>query len=130
MVLSISSEQHIRSNIYDQVLGSYAYSLKVNKETSQIVLNSLELDLDKILLWSTAAETTVQAPSWIQFDTVQQRAIFNFGRKLPANSIAQLQISFKADITGRLAGYYKSTGGADGKTIYALTQFQACPEQS
>ena len=78
MVLSISSEQHILSNIYDLVQGSYAYSLKVNIETSQIVLNCLELHLDKILLWSGAAETTVQAPSWIQFDIVQQRAIFNF----------------------------------------------------
>ncbi|RPD63715.1 hypothetical protein L227DRAFT_496652 [Lentinus tigrinus ALCF2SS1-6] len=105
---------------FDGVVDIY---LKVNKEASKIVLNSLELDLDEVSLHSGAPEA-IQTPSSVDFDPVQQRVIFTFANALPADSTARLSISFKADITGHMMGYYKSTGGADGKTIYALTQFQ------
>ena len=66
----------------------------------------------------------VQNASSTEFDSVQQRVIFTFSKALPADSTARLTISFKADITDHMMGYYKSTGGTDGKTICALTQFQ------
>ena len=98
-------------------------SLKINKETSKIVLNVLELTLDEVSLHSDASKE-VQQPSTTEIDSKDQRVIFAFAKALPARSEARLTISFKADITGHMAGYYKSLGGADGKTVCALTQFQ------
>ncbi|RDX48017.1 hypothetical protein OH76DRAFT_1484207 [Lentinus brumalis] len=103
--------------------GSVQIHLKVNKETSKVVLNSLFLDLDQVSLHSDALHVQ-QEPSSKDFDPVRQRVVFTFADALPADSTARLTIAFKAAITGHMMGYYKSTGGADGKTIYALTQFQ------
>ncbi|KAI0717276.1 peptidase family M1-domain-containing protein [Cerioporus squamosus] len=103
--------------------GSVDIHLRVNRETSKVVLNSLYLDLDHVLLQSDALHA-LQEPCSREFDADQQRVVFTFTEALPADSAARLTISFKAAITGHLMGYYKSTGGADGKTIYALTQFQ------
>ncbi|KAI0779918.1 peptidase family M1-domain-containing protein [Fomes fomentarius] len=97
--------------------------LHVNKETSKIVLNALDLTVDEVSLHSDALNESQQATSR-DFDSKEQRAIFTFAKALPPNSKARLSVSFKADITGRMAGYYRSLGGTDGKTICALTQFQ------
>ncbi|KAI0743398.1 peptidase family M1-domain-containing protein [Daedaleopsis nitida] len=100
--------------------------LQVKKETTKIVLNSLELSLGEVVLSSSGDASSGDAQDAVarEFDAVQQRAIFTFAKALPAGSTAQLTISFDAPITDHMMGYYKSTGGADGKTIYALTQFQ------
>ena len=97
--------------------------MRVSKDTSKIVLNSLALELSDVSLHSDALQST-QQPSSTDFDDANQRVLFTFPTALPADSGARLVISFKADINTRLMGYYKSTGGKDGKTVYALTQFQ------
>ncbi len=121
MGLCRSSKFSFQTRYY--LLSSFTPSLKVNKETSKVVLNSLFLDLDQVSLHSDALHVQ-QEPSSKEFDPVQQRVVFTFADALPADSTARLTIAFKAAITGHMMGYYKSTGGADGKTIYALTQFQ------
>ncbi len=79
--------------------------------------------MDEVSLHSDALNESQQATSR-DFDSKEQCAIFTFAKALPPNSKARLSVSFRADITGRMAGYYKSLGGADSKTICALTQFQ------
>ena len=97
----------------------------MNRETSRIVLHSLDLDLVEVSLLSDANPRPQPATS-IEFDTspTQQRAAFTFAKPAPAHSEAVLAVAYKADITDFRAGYYKSLGGADNKAVYALTQFQ------
>ena len=99
------------------------HSLRVSKDTSKVVLNSLALDLSDVYLHSEALQST-QEPSSTEFDNTNQRVLFTFPTNLPADSKARLSISFKADINTQLMGYYKSIGGTKDKIVYALTQFQ------
>ena len=89
------------------------------------MLNSLALELSEVSLHSDALQS-YQTPSATEFDDKRQRWAFTFPKALPANSTARLKIAFKANISTHMMGYYKSTGGKDGKTVYALTQFQVC----
>ncbi len=102
-------------------------SLRVIKDTSKIVLNSLALDLSDVSLYSETLQNT-QEPSSIDFNDTNQRVLFTFPTTLPADSKAELSVSFKAGINTQLMGYYKSTGGKDGNVVYALTQFQVSCE--
>ena len=101
------------------------YSIRTSQETSTILLNSLALELSEVSLHSDALQS-YQTPSATEYDDKRQRVAFTFPDALPANTIARLKLAFKADISTRMMGYYKSTGGKDRGTVYALTQFQVC----
>ena len=100
--------------------------LQVNVDTSAITLNTLDLDLEEVHLRSEGSDVS-QSASSKEYEPVHQRTTFTFPKTLPAHSKARLTITFSAEITGHMMGYYKSIGGQDGKTVYALTQFQVSP---
>jgi aminopeptidase 2 len=67
-----------------------------------------------------------QSQSSEYFDTDAERVTYSFPTALPAGSKAELCIGFRGDLTGGMAGYYKSSWEHEGKTkFYALTQFEA-----
>ncbi|TBU53789.1 hypothetical protein BD310DRAFT_937381 [Dichomitus squalens] len=103
--------------------GTVEISLRIGTDTSTVVLNSLALEFSEVSLHSYALQNT-QTPSATEIDDTRQRVIFTFPDVLPANSTARLKIAFKADVSSQMMGYYRSTGGKDSKTVYALTQFQ------
>lgn len=96
--------------------------MDVKKDTSEIVFNSAVLKLSNIALTTVEAESL--APASIQFDEKLERCALGFPKSIPADSKVQLKIAFEGELTDALMGYYKSTGGEDGKEIYALTQFE------
>ncbi|KAI0730373.1 peptidase family M1-domain-containing protein [Fomitopsis betulina] len=102
--------------------GIVTVHLDVKKDTSEIVFNSAVLKLSNIALTTVEAESL--APASIQFDEKLERCALGFPKSIPADSKVQLKIAFEGELTDALMGYYKSTGGEDGKEIYALTQFE------
>ena len=107
--------------------GAVEIDLKVNEETSQIVLNALDLSIGDVSI--ATADDQVLIPTTQALDKEKERATFQFPVKIPAGSTAKLHIKFEADLTQNLAGYYRSSWkDRDGKvSYYALTQFEVSP---
>lgn len=103
------------------------HSLDVKKDTSKIVFNAADLKLSNIALTTSGAKSSSFSPASIDFDTKMERCALEFPHAIPADSKAQLKIAFEGPLTDALMGYYKSTGGEDGKEVYALTQFEVSP---
>jgi aminopeptidase 2 len=68
----------------------------------------------------------------LTFDEDKERVTVDLkqipGEGLKAGSEAKLWVRFESELTGSMAGYYRSEGetGDDGKKpVYALTQFEA-----
>ena len=68
----------------------------------------------------------------LSFDEDKERITVDLkqipGEGLKAGSEAKLWVRFESELTGSMAGYYRSEGetGEDGKKpVYALTQFEA-----
>ncbi|CDO74266.1 hypothetical protein BN946_scf184643.g6 [Trametes cinnabarina] len=89
----------------------------------ELTFNTLDLILDDISLRLRGRERAFP-PINREFDLTAQRGIVTFPEPLAAGSDARLTITFSGELTSSLSGYYRSTGGADGKTVYSLTQFQ------
>ncbi|KAK7047299.1 Aminopeptidase 2 mitochondrial [Paramarasmius palmivorus] len=104
--------------------GAVEIDLKVNEETSQIVLNALDLSIGDVSI--ATADDQVLIPATQALDKEKERATFQFPVKIPAGSTAKLHIKFEAELTQNLAGYYRSSWkDRDGKvSYYALTQFE------
>ncbi|KAF6764898.1 leucyl aminopeptidase [Ephemerocybe angulata] len=99
-------------------------SFDVVRDTSTITLNSAQLNLGKVTVYSDALKSE-QIPTGQDFDTVQERATFNLSTALPAGSKGEIKIAFSGELTGSMVGYYKSSWEDEGKTRnYALTQFE------
>ncbi|KAF8627899.1 hypothetical protein AX15_004193 [Amanita polypyramis BW_CC] len=104
--------------------GFVKISLNIKKDTSRIVLNSSELKLTNVTIYSDALKTA-QEPSSQSYDSVQGRAVFDIPTPLPASSKAELKIGFEGKLGGGMVGYYKSSYELDGEIkYYALTQFE------
>ena len=91
------------------------------------MLNIASLELGDVSVRVTpagSAAPTVQTASSRYFDERFERGLFSFPEPLPKGAKARLSLAFKGPLTSDLLGYYRSTGGADGKTVYALTQFE------
>ncbi|KAJ8469486.1 hypothetical protein ONZ45_g16876 [Pleurotus djamor] len=98
--------------------------LEVKEETSQVVLNTADLELGTASLYSEESQQELLQSDYT-YDSVQERATFHFPSPLPAGSKAQFQVAFSGELTGSMTGYYKSSWEHEGKTkYYALTQFE------
>ncbi|KAJ2987276.1 hypothetical protein NUW54_g9473 [Trametes sanguinea] len=98
-------------------------SLHVNRRTSTIVLNTVDLQLSDISLQVADRQDTCMALESAS-DSLADRGIIVFPEELPEDSDARLTINFKGRLTRSLRGYYMAVGGKDGKVVYSLTQFQ------
>ncbi|OBZ75470.1 Aminopeptidase 1 [Grifola frondosa] len=104
--------------------GTVEILLDVNTETSTVVLNTADLNIGEVSLFSEALRLEQTHPSRA-FDSGLERGSFTFATSLPAKSKAQLKIAFDGDLTSNMLGYYRSSGGNEDKTkYYSLTQFE------
>ncbi|KAI9068366.1 hypothetical protein FKP32DRAFT_1587764 [Trametes sanguinea] len=103
--------------------GVVRIDLHIVRETSKIVFNTLDLELDEITLQLEGHEDVLHE-SKREFDRVTARGIITFPQALPAGTNARLTITFEGKLTSSLSGYYRCVGDTDGKNVYSLTQFQ------
>ncbi|ESK92478.1 leucyl aminopeptidase [Moniliophthora roreri MCA 2997] len=104
--------------------GAIEIDLNINEESSQIILNALDLHIEDVSI--TTSEDQVFIPIAQSLDKERERATFHFPTKFAAGSTAKLHIKFDSDLTQNLAGYYKSSwkNKAGEVSFYALTQFE------
>lgn len=104
--------------------GSVAIDLDIQKETSTIVFHASSLNIKDVSITADSLKTA-QAPKSLSLDAAAERATVVFPTTLPKSSKAQLRVTFDAQLTGNMMGYYYSTEETDGKKqVYTLTQFE------
>ncbi|KAJ3562442.1 hypothetical protein NPX13_g8566 [Xylaria arbuscula] len=89
--------------------GHVSINVSIEEPIKEIVLNSLDLTLEK-------AEVTVDAgkssqsfqTSSFSYDEKKQRATVQFAEEIPASQQATLAVSFKGTINNDMAGFYRS----------------------
>ncbi|KIK68750.1 hypothetical protein GYMLUDRAFT_54320 [Collybiopsis luxurians FD-317 M1] len=112
--------------------GTAEIDLKVEKDTSSIVLNAADLQLADVSVTvagagSSSEETSVSTfvPVSQSIDAINQRATFVFPTTFAAGSRLQLFIAFQGQLSGNLIGYYEGTWEHEGeKKLYTVTQFE------
>ncbi|KAI3616148.1 leucyl aminopeptidase [Moniliophthora roreri] len=104
--------------------GAVDISLKVNEETSVIVLNALKLSIGDVSIATTDGQVFQSMTQFLNEE--KERLVFHFPTKFPAGSTAKLRVKFKADLTQSLTGYFRSSwkNQAGEVSFYAQTQFQ------
>jgi aminopeptidase 2 len=95
----------------------------VKKETSKLVVNANDLEIEPASLYSESLQLDYKTLTPL-LDTTLERATFELKTTLPAGSKAQVRIPFNGKLTGMM-GYYPSSWDDNGKRrSYALTQFE------
>ncbi|KAL9714866.1 Aminopeptidase 2 mitochondrial [Leucoagaricus gongylophorus] len=117
----------IKTDLQNQVFeGFVRIDLDVKELTSRIILNTSDLVLGTATLHSDALKTDqIFGEHNISIDQKSERVTYGLNETLPAGSKASFKVAFKGELTGSMAGYYKSAYEKDGQTKHcALTQFE------
>ncbi|KAK6398878.1 hypothetical protein LTR65_000435 [Meristemomyces frigidus] len=117
--------------------GKCSIDLEVKNSTKSITLNTHELKIHSVEVFSEAGKTasSVKA-SKTEYDTKNQRCTFSFDQPLPESPKAVLTIAFEGTMNNHMAGFYRSAykptveaskGVAkDGESHYMFsTQFES-----
>ncbi len=102
--------------------GDESVAIVVNSPTSEIVLNALELDIDRVSVERGKTSLIGKA----ELDPKKERAILRFDRALEPGEWT-LHIAFRGILNDKLHGFYRSQyQDASGKThTAATTQFES-----
>jgi puromycin-sensitive aminopeptidase len=107
--------------------GHEAIAVEVRTETSEVVLNAVEIEIDEATA-ELADEAGTGGPlvAKVGRDDEAERATLTFDRPLPAGE-ATLHLSFRGVLNDKLRGFYRSTFvDADGvERVLAATQMEA-----
>ena len=114
----------LKPNLTDfRFAGEETIEVEVMEPTSQIQLNSVEIDIRSATL---SQGGNSHAASEIGFDTKRETVTLSFTETIPAVA-ASLNLVFSGELNDKLRGFYRSQYvGQDGETHYlAATQFEA-----
>ncbi|KAI0192671.1 peptidase family M1 [Xylaria flabelliformis] len=118
--------------------GHVSINVSISEPLKEIVLNSLELTLEKAEV-AVDSGKSVQSfqTSTFSYDDKKQRATLQFAEEIPASQQATLTISFNGTINNDMAGFYRSkykpvvpaaASVPKDETFHYMfsTQFEAC----
>jgi len=102
--------------------GEVSIAVVVNEATSEVVLNTLELEIDKV----TAERNGKSVSARAELEPAKERARLRFTEKLAAGEWS-LKIAFRGILNDKLHGFYRSQyEDAAGKAhVAATTQFES-----
>jgi puromycin-sensitive aminopeptidase len=102
--------------------GEQSVDIQVLEETPSIVLNALDLKIEKATLHAMGTTLTTLA---VNFDKDAETATLEFGETIHAGD-ARLEMAFSGELNDKLIGFYRSEyTSQDGETRYlATTQFE------
>jgi puromycin-sensitive aminopeptidase len=117
---AITLEPDLEAFTFD---GHEAVELEVAAPVREIVLNSIELDIDEAWVEDAAG---ARWDATVTYDESTERATLALDRELPAGH-ATLHARFRGTLNDKLHGFYRSTfTGDDGEShVIATTQFEA-----
>jgi aminopeptidase N len=102
----------------DKFAGEETIRVRVPKPTSQIVLNSAEIDFQSATVTSGGITQTAK----VTLDKEKEMATLAFGKEIPAGA-ASLHIVYNGILNNELRGFYLGKDKEGRK--YAVTQFEA-----
>ena len=104
--------------------GSVEVELEIADELSDIVLNAVDLEIDRATL--TIGESGASLDGAVSYQVEYQRAVISFPGTVPTGP-AVLSMQFTGVLNDQLHGFYRSTfTDIDGNTqVIATTQFEA-----
>ena len=102
--------------------GEQSVDIQVLEATSSIVLNAMDLKIEKATLHAMGTTLTTHA---VNFDKDSETATLEFGETIHAGD-ARLEMAFSGELNDKLIGFYRSEyTSQDGETRYlATTQFE------
>jgi|HubBroStandDraft_1064217.scaffolds.fasta_scaffold20796_1 puromycin-sensitive aminopeptidase len=102
--------------------GEVNIAVVVNEATDEVVLNALELEIDKVIAERNGKSLTAKA----ELEAAKERAHLRFAEKLGPGEWT-LKIAFRGILNDKLHGFYRSQyQDASGKThVAATTQFES-----
>src|SRR5215469_6085172 len=102
--------------------GQVDIAVVVNEATDDVVLNALELEIDKVVAERAGKSLTAKA----ELETAKERAHLRFAEKLAPGDWT-LKISFRGILNDKLHGFYRSqyTDAAGKAHVVATTQFES-----
>jgi len=102
--------------------GDVSVAVVVNEATDDVVLNALELEIDKV----TAERGGKSLTAKVEMEPAKERAHLQFTEKLSPGEWT-LKIAFRGILNDKLHGFYRSQyQDASGKThVAATTQFES-----
>jgi puromycin-sensitive aminopeptidase len=104
--------------------GDVVVHVDVHEPVDEVVLNAIELELDRVELFADGSKTPYTAS--VTYDEQAERATLHFEETLPTGA-AELSITFRGILNDKLHGFYRSTFTDDAgidRTL-AVTQFEA-----
>jgi aminopeptidase 2 len=104
--------------------GTVVIDLDVAKDSTEISLNTLELDIHSTTLEADGAVVTSTPP--LSYNEETQTTTIKFDKKLSKGQKAQLKQTFTGQLNDQMAGFYRaSSKQKDGKPKYlAVSQFE------
>jgi puromycin-sensitive aminopeptidase len=104
--------------------GEVRITVEVHEPVEEIVLNSIELEVDRAELFADGSKTSFEAS--VELDEDAERATLRFEETLPTGS-AELTLRFRGVLNDKLHGFYRSTFTDDQgvERTLAVTQFEA-----
>jgi puromycin-sensitive aminopeptidase len=108
--------------------GHETIAVEVLAETSEVVLNAAEIEIDEATAEIAADGETGRGPlvANVTLDDEAERATLTFDRPLPAGE-ATLRLRFRGVLNDKLRGFYRSTfiDGDGVERVLAATQMEA-----
>lgn len=103
--------------------GSAAIEIEITEATTQIVVNSAELEISSAIVTLTDGRNI---EGRVSTDDIEETAVFDFDEELPKGS-ALLDCRFTGVLNDQLRGFYRSEyiDEAGAKRYLATTQFEA-----
>jgi puromycin-sensitive aminopeptidase len=104
-------------------VGEVVIAVAVHEPTSEIVFNTIELQIDNARLDTDSGLSQIAG---VTLDEKTERCRLGFSQQVPRGN-ARLRIHFRGTLNDRLRGFYRSTyKDANGATkVLAATQFEA-----
>jgi puromycin-sensitive aminopeptidase len=107
--------------------GEVGIDLEITAAAHEIVMNSIELEIESAEFAAADSSATVRTPSSIEFDEGEEMVTLRFDGPAIEPGRGRLSMRFKGILNDQLHGFYLSTyQAADGSTKrMATTQFEA-----
>ncbi|KAF3929112.1 Laeverin [Dactylellina cionopaga] len=102
--------------------GEVTISLDVIEDTTEVIVNSTEIEVHHAVLSEGEQEIGVLSRGDVKYNEDLQTASFDFKHTLKAGTKATLKLKFTGTLNENMAGFYRSSyKDKDGKTQYLAT---------
>jgi len=104
--------------------GSVLISVQVTERCSQIVLNAVDLDIQRVWVQPEGANSPNPIPATVLVNAELERITLELSQELSAGH-AKINLRFTGTFNEQLVGFYQSRFGETEEQVLAVTQFES-----